>query len=317
MAITDDGQSVVWLGDHGASLNGIASNPDGDRLYIAGGAGVGGNQVRKLNLDSSIEWSYVERSGAGVHLDCGPTGRIVTTISTITSEVSLRLRESSNALVWEKSISDSFVRATLDGDDNVYATTFFNLKSYDSSGTLRWTFTPLYGTQSMVFVKTNGSQVVVGGPREYMNAGLDFGTTQVFDTDGNRLWFADHGATVFAVGFCPNGNVIAGGGPDIDAVGDDTGLKVYNSSGTLQWSAVHSTSISRRITAVASDGSNNVYAGGHNADDVDSMNLRKYSSSGTLLWSFDWTLGSGAISSITGIVVTGGYVYLCGPRVIR
>lgn len=180
----------------------------------------------------------------------------------------------------------------------------------NEDGTVVWNQVP--GSFNNYGVAVNAAEKSV-----FVHAVSSSVTHRARDTDGNSLWYGNHGVVLYAVAFDPSGNVYiagddtAGGthyrkldgdgniiysidGSDICAALSARGATymyvgvgnyVYQRNGTsTSWVPNWSYNHGAAINALTEDSSGNIYMGGGRASN---RTVRKLNTSGSVVWSFD------------------------------
>lgn len=284
-SIGSGGQTLAQYG------SGVSSCIDSTGAIYASGitteSGQGGQDsyIAKLDTDGASTWQRTFGTAGtdqlnGFVLDSGNNS---ISINPYSSGSVLAKYNSSGTLQWQRDISRSggsvFIRSVaVDSSDNIYVAgpdgdvTKCYLMKYNSSGTLQW-------------------QRQLGTTNFYNLSYFDTLIVAV-DSSGNpyvAATYVDSGVSSYHV----------------------AGVFKYNSSGTFQWQRCLSLSGADVNGCVITAGSD-VYVGVYeDAGSSTNAFVVKYNTSGTLQWQRKLSATSRYFYP-TGIVVSGGYVYMAG-----
>jgi len=208
------------------------------------------------------------------------------------------------------------------------------IRSYDSSGTLRWT--RQFGSSSEdvalgIASDASGNVYATGytvGGLEGENAGSFDAFIRSYDSDGNLRWTRQFGTGSSDIGrgiaTDANGNIYATGYTNGDLAGSSAGgtdafIRSYDSSGNHRWTRQFGSSSTDVANGIATDADGNTYATGYTDGDLAGSSaggtdafIRSYDSDGNLRWTRQFGTSSndganGIATDTNGNVSTTGY----------
>lgn len=315
--------SVVSVTIHGGDVRTVV----GRSLVLTAAVDVTGNAIDTVAWSSSSpSVATVDASGAVASL--APSSTIITAASTADpskSDSIVVTVDSPGTLHWTRQFgtpSGDFGKAIaaeangasyvvgftngilVDGSDSAGTDVF--VRAYDGDGSLRWT--RQFGTDSGDFASgvasdTTGNVYVVGttfGALHGDNVGSADVFVRSFDIDGDLRWTRQFGTAASdnatAIATDTNGDVYAagytfgdfGGGNDGSA---DAFVTKYSSDGDHAWTRQFGTDGDDRVTGVATDANDDVYATGNTggvlegvAAGLTDVFIRAFDSDGAVHW---------------------------------